>query len=116
MADRDWPGGSLFVAAFVLLVTALLGAVRGWGAAFGAWSVLAACMLAGLALHAFAQALSAAWRRAWRPAATAALLAGAFAVAIVLVPALGRRAAQDDGANPFGDVLARQSPTSGSAR
>ena len=115
MAERDWPGGSLFVAAFVLLVTALLGAVRGWSAPFGAWSVLASCVLAGLALHALAQAFAQAWRQAWRPAAGAVLLACAFAVAIVLVPALGRRAVQGEGANPFGDVLARQS-VNGSTR
>ena len=91
-ADRDWPYGSTFVAAFVLLVAALLRVVRGWSAPFGAWSILASCVLAGLALHALAHALSAAWRRAWRPAAGAALLASAFAAAIVLVRALGPHA------------------------
>lgn len=117
IADRDWPYGSTFVAAFVLLVGALLGAVRGWSAPFGAWAVLASCVLAGLALHAFAQALSSAWRRAWRPAALAAALAAAFAMAIVLVPALGRHAAQAAGADPFGDVLAqRAASTSAAAR
>ena len=112
-ADRDWPYGSTLVAAFVLLVTAMLGAVRGWNAPFGVWSGFASFMLAALATHALARALSQAWRRAWRPAAAAALLAGAFAVAIALVPALGRRAVQGEGAHPFGDVIAQRAASAG---
>ena len=113
IADRDWPYGSMFVAAFVLLVGALLGAVRGWSAPFGAWAVLASCVLVGLALHALAHALAAAWRRAWPAAALAAALATAFAVATALVPALGRAAAREGAADPFGDVPAQHAASAG---
>jgi len=111
MADRDWPLGSGAIAAFVILVAAVLGAVRGWRAPFLAWLAIAGCVLGALALHAAARALAAAWRRHWRAAAGAGLLGAAFAAAVALLPALGLRAASGEGANPFGDVLA-----SGAAR
>ncbi len=106
MADRDWPLGSGAIAAFVVLVAAVLGAVRGWRAPFVAWLAIACCVLAALALHATARALADAWQCRWRAAAGAGLLGAAFVAAIALLPALGLRAASGEGANPFGDVLA----------
>jgi len=108
-ADRDWCGASLLVAAFVLLVAALLGALRGLPGPFDAWAVIAGIVLLALAAWALGRAAVRASRRAWGAAAAAAGLALAYALAPALLPALGARAQRGEGADPFGDAVAASS-------
>lgn len=88
-ARADWRLGSAVIAAFVLLVAALLGPVLAWSDPFLAWLGLGMFILAGLAVHALVRAASAAWRRRWRAALAAAGLVGVFAAGVVSLPVLG---------------------------
>jgi hypothetical protein len=105
--DRDWPLGSVAVAAFLVLVAALLGAVLRWRAPFTAWLAISVFVLAFLALQALALAAGAAWRRAWRSAVTAAALGVLFAACLLSMSALGRHAPPERPA-AFDDVLAER--------
>ena len=76
--DRHRWTAHILIAIFCALVATILAAVPGWSAPLHAWTALAACMLAMLAVHAAAWAIARALRRGWRDAAIALSVAAAL--------------------------------------
>jgi len=81
--DRDWWVPHAMLAAFVVLVAAILRIVLGWSAPLHVWIVLAGLALGVLAGHAAWTGVRRASTRCWRDAA----FAGAFALALASMAA-----------------------------
>ncbi|HYP31293.1 MAG TPA: hypothetical protein VES00_05460 [Burkholderiaceae bacterium] len=101
LADGDWWAPHVLIAAFVVLVAAILLAVPGWSAPLHAWIALAAFVIGVLALHAAGRAGASAWRRRWRAALLAVLLSAGLAAAAAAMLHVGRRIGPADA----GDIL-----------
>jgi hypothetical protein len=102
LADGDWWAPHVLIAAFVVLVAAILFAMPGWSAPLHAWIVLAVFVVGVLAAHAAGRAGASARRRRWRAALLALLLAAGLVAAAAGMLHVGRRVGPADA----GDVVA----------
>lgn len=104
--DRDWWMPHAMLAAFVVLVAAILRILFGWSAPLHVWVVVAGFAMGVLAAHAGWHAARRAGARRWREAA----LAGVFALAFGAMSAAFVRAGQSHlapGSGLFDDGSAR---------
>ncbi len=79
MEDRDWWMPHAMLAAFAVLVAAILRLLFGWTAPLHAWIALSGFAMATLAAHAGWRAAHCAMRRRWHQAGLAVLFAAALA-------------------------------------
>ena len=79
MDDRDWWMPHAMLAAFAVLVAAILRILLGWTTPLHVWAALGGGTLALLALHAGWRGVRCAGGRRWREAGVAALLATGLA-------------------------------------
>ena len=111
LADGDWWAPHVLIAAFVVLVAAILFAVPGWSAPLHAWIVLAAFVVGVLAVHAAGRAAASAARRRWRVALHALLLAAGLAAAAAGMLHGGRRIGLADSGELLADPVEPAHPT-----
>lgn len=78
--DADWWMPHAMLAAFVVLVSAILRLLFGWSAPLHVWIALAGAVVAMLSVHAGWRAAHCATRRRWRHAGFAFALAAGLAV------------------------------------
>jgi len=102
-ADGDWWMAHVLIAAFVVLVAAILRMVPGWSAPLHAWIALAAFVLAVLAAHAAGRALACVASRRWQAALGGLALAAGLAGAAGGLMLLGHRVGLPGDPVVFGD-------------
>lgn len=88
--DRDWWMPHAMLAAFAVMVAAILRILFGWSSPLHTWVALAGLAMAALAAHAGWRAARCAGCGRWREAAAAALLAAALAVSALAMVGAGR--------------------------
>jgi chromate transport protein ChrA len=88
--DGDWWMPHAMLAAFAMLVAAILRLLFGWSAPLHAWIAMAGPAMAALAAHAAWRAARCARLRQWRHAGLASLLVVALGVATLAMLGAGR--------------------------